>query len=46
VHKDPKALLQIFAALLKKAPLKAAAAKTAPLIQDHLERITRLQRSM
>jgi putative membrane protein len=46
VHKDAKGLMDTFAAQGKEAPLKAAAAKTAPLIQDHLERITRLQHSI
>jgi len=45
-HKKTLALMQSEAANGKDAKLKAFAAKTAPVVQQHLDKITQIQQSM
>jgi putative membrane protein len=46
VHKEAKGLMETYARWGMEAPLRAAAAKTAPVVTQHLAQVTRLQHAM
>lgn len=46
VHTDAQGLMMTYAKIGAEAPLRAAAAKTAPMVTQHLAEVTRLQNAM